>query len=445
LEQNPFVTEVELELHNVQTTDTDWEALLRVIETQETLVKATLKDAFAAENRNAPAALVSGILRAIQLNPAIRTVHLEWLRLPAGVSTFVDAASSVTSFSLCWCDFAPTDREHGYRDLAAALQRNTNIEHLELNVIYAIPILQGLRSNNYLQSLGIKNFWDAGLGSTALQQLLESTTSIQHFEIRHGTFGENFHPVAQGLIHSGTVCKLKFDSCEFQEEQFRGILQNKQNLTSLCLDRCVFVGGRSIHVTDILSSTLTRPDSKLRSFELIDLSLDILPIGQFRNLLRAVEKSKLDRFVIGIIDPQQQLFRALTQSIPVMRITELQVVVARNFWARNVKQDLLLAVMNNFSLRVVKGNVHNSIERFGEDIFDDDDKRTLVFCTDRNKRLDQWVDNPETVEQKVWPNALKLAEQAGANYLFWGLRAVLGDDSTRGGRKRKRPQFYVPS
>jgi len=81
-------------------------------------------------------------------------------------------------------------------------------------------------------------------------------------------------------------------------------------------------------------------------------------------------------------------------------------------------------------------------------IFDDADQTRLVFYADRNERLDQWMDNPETVEHKVWPDALKLVEKAGPNFLFRGLRSVLGGDSTGsrcGKRKRKRPQFYIPS
>ena len=101
---------------------------------------------------------------------------------------------------------------------------------------------------------------------------------------------------------------------------------------------------------------------------------------------------------------------------------------------------LLRAVENNFSLRSVQA------DRDGRSIFDDDDETRLTFFADRNERLDQWMDNPETVEQKVWPEALKLAEKSGPNSLFRGLRSVLGGDSTglRVGRKRKRPQYYVP-
>jgi len=57
------------------------------------------------------------------------------------------------------------------------------------------------------------------------------------------------------------------------------------------------------------------------------------------------------------------------------------------------------------------------------------DKETLAFYVNRNESLDQWVDRPETVEKKVlWPDALGLAERAGPNALFRGLRSVLGSD-----------------
>ena len=62
----------------------------------------------------------------------------------------------------------------------------------------------------------------------------------------------------------------------------------------------------------------------------------------------------------------------------------------------------------------------------------------LVSYADRNELLDQWVDNPEQVDdRKVWPEALKLAEQAGPDSLFRGLRSVLGGDyvSLPAGRK----------
>ena len=76
-------------------------------------------------------------------------------------------------------------------------------------------------------------------------------------------------------------------------------------------------------------------------------------------------------------------------------------------------------------------------------------KKTLAFYAKRNERLDQWVENPETVvDRKVWPNALGLAERAGPDALFRGLRLVLdrnyGYVSLPSVRKGKRPQPYAP-
>ena len=57
-----------------------------------------------------------------------------------------------------------------------------------------------------------------------------------------------------------------------------------------------------------------------------------------------------------------------------------------------------------------------------------EDKETLAFYANRNESLDQWVDHPEKIEQNLWPDALGLAERAGPNALFRGLRSVLGRD-----------------
>ena len=128
----------------------DWISFVRVIARRANLEKVKLQDAVRAERRNAPATLVRSILRAIQQNNAIRTVEFFRLRLPTDISKFLDNASSITSFSLHKCDMEPAEREQGTSDLVAALQRNANIESLELwklDDLYAIPILEGLRLN----------------------------------------------------------------------------------------------------------------------------------------------------------------------------------------------------------------------------------------------------------------------------------------------------------
>ena len=145
--------------------------------------------------------------------------------------------------------------------------------------------------------------------------------------------------------------------------------------------------------------------------------------------------------MIGYIESNQQ-FLSLADSIPRMRVKELKVVFDSVSDEESIEQLLLQAVRNNFSLRSIRG------EHWERDLFDDDDKARLVFYANRNELLDQWVDNSETVGRKLWPEAMKLAEQAGPDSLYRGLRSVLGGDyvSLRAaGRKRKRPQYYAPS
>jgi len=198
---------------------------------------------------------------------------------------------------------------------------------------------------------------------------------MRNFIFRHG-YQRLAGSLAQAITSSECVSELVFEQCEFHDQssiaQLQSILQNKHNLTSLCLKRC----------------------------------------DHFATFLGAIEKSKLER---------------------------LEIHVTFSF-DEALKQDLLRAVENNFSLRSVKGEI--SFER--ADLFGSaEDKQRLAFCANRNESLDQWVDNPEIVEEhKVWPEALSLAERAGPSALFRGLHSVLERDyvSLPSGRKRKRPQ-----
>ena len=480
LEQNPFVRGLEMDLVGVQRTD--WDSFLRVIARRASLEDVTLQcagllmglqDAVSVDRRNAPAGLVRALLHAIQQNTSIRSVDLCSIRLPTDVSTFVNTASSITSFSITDdCDMEAVGRDRGARDLAAALQCNTNIKTLKisrLEDIYAVPILEGLGSNVSLKTfiftpISTTNISDATF--RALQRLLESTTSILRFEFCVPSFSDErlFRPIAQGIINNESVSELKFSGFRFRFEgrdspaPLQSILLNKRNLTSLCLHECDFVGGQ-FH-EDIIS-LVSRPDSLLRSFEF--QSHNALGGGfsriQFENLVRAIEKSKLERFQIGSIEAPRFL-QALTQSIPSMKLKELEVKFWDNgdsddedepeggFDREAIRQDLLNAAKNNFSLRSVAARID---DYSGEelDLFESiEDKQTLELYANRNECLDQWVDHPETVEQKkVWPDALGLAEKAGPDALFRGLRSVLERDygSLPGGRKRKRPQYYTPA
>jgi len=456
LQLNTFVMAVSVDFERVQLAD--WGGFLRVIAARENLVNVAFRDADSEEERSASPALVSAILQTIQQNTAIQSIHLIRLNLPTYISRFVDTASSIKAMVLLKCDImAPSvEREQGAQDLAAALERNTNIEHLDiqfLDDIYAIPILQGLRSNVSLTSLAIGGNSSFSLAAShAIQQLFESNTSIQALELGCTIFGgEHFHVITRAIISSNFVSKLKFYRCAFRADvgsaaHFRSILQNKRNLTGLCLDHCYFIGGGG-QVHETIISALSQQGSPLRIFELKQILLsNALSNVQFQNLLRAVEKSKLEGFTIGDIQSQQQL-HTLTDSIPLMPIKKLEIGVNGDRYdeEENVKQLLLQAVKKNFSLRSVHAYSRSGLD--SNDIFNAEEKTRLVFYADRNELLDQWATNPEQVnDRKVWPEALKLAEQAGPDSLFRGLHSVLESDyiSVRAGRKRKRPRYYAP-
>lgn len=212
LQQNPFITTMDLFLGGAR--DLGWDSLLQVIATRVNLEKVTLQ-----QDRNA--ALVSAILRAIQQNFAVQSVLLISLRLPTDLSTFVDTASSITLFDLFCCDMEPSlEREQGARDLAAALQRNTNIKTLRLGFmgdIYVIPILQSLQANVSLTSLTISGGSYSDATTRVIQQLLESSASIEHFDARGPKFsGDEFRPVSQGIVNSRSVSKVTLGSCNFK-------------------------------------------------------------------------------------------------------------------------------------------------------------------------------------------------------------------------------------
>lgn len=104
-----------------------------------------------------------------------------------------------------------------------------------------------------------------------------------------------------------------------------------------------------------------------------------------------------------------------------------------------VKEILLSAIKKNFSLRSV------TVFFRGQPLFDQEiDQRRLAFYANRNVRLEEWVEKPDLVDRKLWPEALSLAQQAGRDTLYKSLQTVLGKGfvkvkpSSTSGKKRKR-------
>lgn len=148
------------------------------------------------------------------------------------------------------------------------------------------------------------------------------------------------------------------------------------------------------------------------------------------------------------------------QTSAVLKLLALPRLRARNlclllretgtFHAEVVLSRLLQALQRNFSLF----SVRTIIESSNATDFFVDGKASAIDATDdtmvyqfwrylrRNKRLADWIANPELVPKHLWPEALNLARQAGHDALFQSLQTVLGMGYAKSlsGRKRKRAE-----
>lgn len=275
---------------------------------------------------------------------------------------------------------------------------------------------------------------------------METTRTLQGIELDFDegyVFGGYIRPISEGLINCASVCDVTFETVEFNDEntaKILGILQNKRNLRSLSLKNVYFGvdNGKADDVLESISTALTRPGSLLRSFE-YDCNLEHVADGSILTLFRAIAKSPLKRFKFGIISQQQM--QAFADNVPSMRVQELEVSVSRFIDQQIVKKALFRAIGKNFSVRSVK------CSRDARSLFSrDEDQRRLTFYINRNERLDEWVENKTTLDEKLWPEALRLAARAGKDTLFRSLKSVLGSDyvKQRAARKRKQTKFYSP-
>jgi hypothetical protein len=226
----------------------NFDVLLRAISTRDILEDVTLfpiRVEFNSRTRNYPELLTS-FLQSIQLNPAIQTVRLMSTEVSGTeLARFLDAATSVTKFEISRCKMKASERKQGMIDLAAAIQRNTNIRNLalkDLEDIYLCPILSSLASNPHVNELEIE--MSANQASESVKRLLESTSTIELFKLS-GLVEDDFHPItlafrpiAQGLINSESVTDISLDHCNFPDEEsttlLKRFLQSKSNEFPSC-------------------------------------------------------------------------------------------------------------------------------------------------------------------------------------------------------------------
>jgi len=454
LEQNGFITRLSVDLtdrNNTARTHRQWPELLRVISTREQLEKVRIWSSVAFSERNSTL-IARPFVLAIQQNSNIRSVDFSLALSGPVLISFLDQATQIKTLELLTriAEFTPQDT----REVALALQRNTNIESLtfgKFEADFLLPILDSLASNAFLKHLAVswRTRHTESLG-LALQRLLEATTSIRCFELLTLIFyeanNERLHHICQGLLNSRVVTDMKFKVCAFLMEeslnQLKNLLQSKENLRSLSIINCFF--GNSQQLQEMLVACLQRKSSPLQCLEL-DMDsrfyTSFLRRDSFNTFLHAVAKSKLERFMIGAISSQQEL-ESLTNIIPAMKVEDFEITVVSSLNNRTTKDALLEAIGDNFCLRTVVGKVKsdNSIDRDRADLFGEVDKQRLKFYAERNQLVVEWVENPITVHRDVWPEALTLTERAGPDTLFQSLRALSGSGIglTHGKRKRKR-------
>lgn len=449
LERNRFVTFIRLAFGPHRQLS-DYDSLTRAISKRENLKEVDFR---CWGDPPVPTALVLPFWKAVLSNTSVEKISFAHFRFTLGSELFTTLCarlSSALELKIFECDIAnPTQREQG----ASALLVNANIESLKISYCpgaFTSSLLRNLTQNTSVKSLELNGrTLDESLRTEA-RQLMETTETLQRFELTHflteRISGEWFRPIAEGLINSNSVCELSMAMMFFNDDEgtrlFQGILQNKQNLTFLSLHTVSFRGEPA--VLESICTALTHPSSSLRCLELNKTFAG----DSFSPLLRAVANSKLKRFKFGTINSLQQL-QSLTDIIPLLPIRELEIWFAAGLFhghrhaEETVRQDILRSVKKNFCLRSVVGSTIFVGPLHRRPMFNrDEEQRRLAFFFSRNERLDQWIDNPTTLDQKLWPKALAVAAQAGRDKLYTSLRSVLTSNyvSLQGGKKRRRTQ-----
>jgi len=178
----------------------------------------------------------------------------------------------------------------------------------------------------------------------------------------------------------------------------------------------------------------------------------VLRIGASANhssFFDALEKIEIQTICFHQQEWTEEFFSQLTSRIPQFKATNLLVSVntLNERDLTHAKDVFVAAVKRNFSLR---GFVSFEYKWAGmaspETLFDGADENRLTFYAERNDLFAKWVENPTSVPRHLWPEALKLALEAGNTPLWLSLQSVAPEiGALQRKRKRKRPRYYDPS
>jgi hypothetical protein len=425
---------------NTNRTRGNWDSLLHVIRMREILSHVVVSDRDDAdEDRQVQTTRTSRFLQAIQMNSAIQTVCLKDVRVSAAsIVSFLNLATSVTTFDLEGYIMETHEEDRGAHELATSLQRNTNIRTLKLGNlkdVCLLPILSSLTANVHVNELELRLKDLSFAASTRLRVLLESTATMVKVKLSEFRFkAVSFLPLMQGLINSENITDVDFTKCIFDGEEstllFKSILRSKSNVRALSIRACNMHGGT---LPATVFADILRSDSPLRSLELCS---SVLTNDGFIALLSLVAGSKVKQLQMGKIGGPQK-FLALMSSIPKMQIRLLTFNMC-DVDSLRWKSALIRALKKNSSLCLVDARKDGNRDEIGWD--------ELNSYGVRNRGLSEWIAAPATIPRGAWPTAIEAARAIGPDAVIRILDAVgTSVGPIQGKRSRKRPRFFSPS
>jgi hypothetical protein len=233
---------------------------------------------------------------------------------------------------------------------------------------------------------------------------------------------------------TGSLVALNFHSFDLDAADIPDVAKAIDRHESI---KVLYMGCCNTTLQLLLSFVTCNSFFECLSFRMNDDSLDAAVLSQ---VLETTAKLKLHHIFFRRVQAET-VFRAINDIIPKFTMQNLDIGCEVSGWnVTEAKQQLKAAVKKNFCLQKVRCYSERP------ELLNLADMMKLNFYTNRNNLLSEWIENPSTIPKTLWPNALRLAVEAGYGPLYRSLHAVAPETGlSKRSRKRKRPCYYDPS
>lgn len=427
------LTEIHFRLGLLNTT-TDWNEAQNALLAQQHLEKIQVsylgfRIFMRSDSLAASAVFCRHILHAIPAMHSLQEVELYSMDISTHdlVLVLQSGAPALSSLTLTGGEIQ-NDTTAG--SLETAMRGNTTITTLHLRSLgdsAMAQFLASLKSNANVKALTLGMHGCAKETTfRAAQEFLESNSTVEKVGFLHVGRGVPVSPVSfqrsllHGLTRNTSATEIRISGSWFnnQSELFERLLASTPKLHRLSIDDMDDSASRNL-----LETHLLKPKSLLRVLELNINSTFNLSKNRLRSLLLVVASSRLETLAFGDLTHYGQL-QALACVLRHLKLKELNFGVGRDLrvlmdegYFSGIKSDLLDGLKANYVLESFPGNL-----LFAEDagFF-----ASVDSCLFRNKRLAEWIDNPETLPPNLWRKAFDMAWKGGDEMRFRALRAVL--------------------